>query len=325
VKVAKKPSAAAKSETDPSVDPLSIPFGVASSSSDSSTGGKVSGGGSQQKSFSFAVPASTMSLPAQDESNMPMQLQQSQQQHQTQSLSLNSSKMTKPQFTSIEKMILKGSFSFNRSISEDDKRSMQIEETTRIGKVSRMPDPLQIVQRQESIEELEEGRQSQVEADKPRRKYISAQDKIQKELQEQIKREKGKSGLKSINCDLQIGRLIQTLIFQSIIRIELSQLRAKWKSTPDLSKMEEEHEMNGVHEDVSDAKERDDESVDEYLPTKPSALRRQRQLSQSTQKIDEVSTSDVLKMNKPTVRRRQSALINQWEEMIKQQQEKNKP
>jgi len=90
--------------------------------------------------------------------------------------------------------------------------------------------------------------------------------------------------------------------------------------------MDEESDVNkddGSPDQVLDGIEGGD-ADDEYLPTKPSALRRQRQLSQSTQKIDDVTTSDVLKLNKPTVRRRQSALINQWEEMIKQQQEKNK-
>jgi len=79
-------------------------------------------------------------------------------------------------------------------MSEEDKRSLQMEETTRMNniKIARMPDPLQIVQRVESIEEIEEGA-SQTETDsiKPRRKYVTAQDKIQIELQEQVKREKG--------------------------------------------------------------------------------------------------------------------------------------
>lgn len=101
---------------------------------------------------------------------------------------------------------------------------------------------------------------------------------------------------------------------------ELSQLRAKWKSTPDLSKTDDK--MDEAEENSS----ADGDSVDgngEGL-TKPSALRRQ--MSTSTQKLsisEDVTTTDVLRMNKPTVRRRHSALINQWEEMIKQQQQKN--
>jgi hypothetical protein len=103
---------------------------------------------------------------------------------QSQSLSFS-----KPQFTSIERMILKGSFSFSKNmISEEPKRA---QEDARMAKVSMMPDPLQIVHRTESIDETDEGEVAVEE--KPRRKYIQAQDKIQIELQEQSKREKGKN------------------------------------------------------------------------------------------------------------------------------------
>ncbi len=102
---------------------------------------------------------------------------------------------------------------------------------------------------------------------------------------------------------------------------ELSQIRAKWKSTPDLSKSNDKSDdvvVNGINDDD------DKNSLGGEGLTKPSALRRQ--MSNSTQKLsisEDVTTTDVLRMNKPTVRRRHSALINQWEEMIKQQQEKN--
>lgn len=106
---------------------------------------------------------------------------------------LSSLPFSKPQFTSIERMILKGSFTFNKSaIAEEPQRVQQIQEEVRMAKVSLMPDPLQIVQRTESIDETEEGEAVQEEI-KPRRKYVPAQDKIQAELQEQVKREKGKN------------------------------------------------------------------------------------------------------------------------------------
>lgn len=92
----------------------------------------------------------------------------------------------KPQFTSIERMILKGSLAFNKSFSEEPQR---IQEDVKLSAFSKMPDPLQIIQRVESIDETEEDEAEK--EDKPRKKYVSAQDKIQMELQEQMKREKG--------------------------------------------------------------------------------------------------------------------------------------
>jgi len=152
-----------------------------------------------------------------------------------------------------------------------------------------MPDPLQIIQRTDPIDdETDEG--STMPENKPRRKYIPAQDKIQIELKEQMKREN-----------------------------ELSQLRARWKSTPDLS-----NSVNKPDEDKEEAATDAQAEGDNDELTKPSSLRRQ--MSTSTQKLTmmpEVTSSDVIRMNKPTVRRRNSALINQWEELIKQQQQKN--
>lgn len=66
-----------------------------------------------------------------------------------------------------------------------------MQEEMRMNKIALMPDPLQIVHRVESIDETEEGGEVEQEEVKPRRKYVPAQDKIQKELQEQSKREKG--------------------------------------------------------------------------------------------------------------------------------------
>ena len=89
-------------------------------------------------------------------------------------------------------MILKGSLSFNKSpfsISAEEPRGLH-EDLRYDGKSSMRPDPLQIVQRSESIDETEEGDQ-EPEEQKPRRKYVPAQDKIQLELQEQAKRDKG--------------------------------------------------------------------------------------------------------------------------------------
>jgi len=192
-------------------------------------------------------------------------------------------------------MILKGSFSFNKNLmtteepKEDRPMSMKNSMSSRIPE---RPDPLQIVQRVESIDEMTEEDRDIDEEVKPRRKYIPAQDKIQLELKEQSKREN-----------------------------ELSQLRAKWKSTPDLSNTDKDNENNDLSVEADSMANNNNSEMD-FL-TKPSVMRRQ--ISSSTQKLtsnEDMSTSDVLRMNKPTVRRRQSALINQWEEMIKQQQQK---
>lgn len=99
--------------------------------------------------------------------------------------------ISRPSFTSFEKYILQASMNYNRvptvtaTINEEQPPSKAPLEPVKV-----LDDPLRFVQKINSVDEDENEQEKEVE-DKPKRRYIPAQDKIHKEIEELAMREKG--------------------------------------------------------------------------------------------------------------------------------------
>ncbi|ODN00711.1 hypothetical protein Ocin01_05969 [Orchesella cincta] len=219
-------------------------------------------------------------------------------------------------FTSMEKYILQSSFNYMNATNNANK--IGEEQTNNMVEPVKQPqytpapiheNPLRIIQKVTNDEDS--GDEKDME-EKPKRRYIPAQDKIQKEIQELVMREK-----------------------------ELNLTRAKWKSTLDMPEALKEDELNtqstssaSLHNINSVAVEETNSNDTITTPTtttptedepKESEIKPVEESKLKLWQRDSFNDDDMRPVPRPKApaRRRNSLLISQWEERIRQQQQMN--